>query len=422
MRQGKGIIRSVATAVMAVAMMFPTVLKAQNGTADELVFGEQTTLSRKDKGKLTFDVDNLHFFKNNEYSGGRTDGMTLPGFTLRPSFGFQPLKNVKIEAGVNMRYYWGMKGIPMTHFTDITGDEAEPDGKRRRIAATPFLRAHVDVCPGLSFVFGSIYGGANHNLPAPLYDYQHTFDENAETGLQILAKTKHFDMDMWINWENFIFKGDYWQEAFTFGVATETKVNSPKSKFHVSFPINAVFQHRGGEINTKPDNRVQTWANLSAGVNMQLNFDSNIFRNIRAEGLVAYMMQQKGNLLPYDNGFLYYGKGAMQIWRFNIGGAFWMSKDFISLKGNPYYSAVHIPIDNTTFVNPKAGCLNIEYCQSFNSYISMAFKGDIYLTGKCRAMADNKTWEEKMGTGFAAGLYLRLSPSFLIKKFRFGMR
>lgn len=402
--------------VIAAMLVFCLNMRAENDI-DKSLFGEKTELKHKDKGKLTLDIDNLNFFHNNEYWGRRTSGYTLPGFYLKSTIGYQPLKNVKVDAGVYLRHYWGANGYPSYHFRDVL--RTVRGNRERAIQARPYIRAQVELSKYVNMVFGNIYGGVNHNLPTPIYSYERELTEYPETGLQLLVKSRYFDMDTWINWESFIFRDDNHQEAFTFGVSTKTKVNRPKSKVHVNFPVSVVFQHRGGEIDTIPDHRVQTWMNLSASVAVDFNFRSKVFRKITVEGTASNYMELEDNLMPFEKGWLFYAKASADIWRFRAGVSYWVANDFISLLGNPYYGAIHVPYDGKRFDSPQVGAINIEYNQNFGKFCNLGIRSDLYFTRDCKAILQNgETFTEKSNIGFAAGAYLRIHPSFVLKKLK----
>lgn len=383
--------------------------------AGNILFGEKKKINKDNTGHITLDIDNLNFFHNNEYWGGRTSGYTLPGFYIRPSVGYQPHKRVKIDAGVMFKHYWGANGYPSVHFGDVLGSVG--DNKKYKADIKPYLRVQTRIGKYVDIVFGNIYGGMNHNLPEPLYNYERTLSTMPETGLQVLLDTKHFDLDAWVNWESFIFQNDNHQEAFTFGVSTETRTNKGKSGIQAYFPVNVLFQHRGGEIDTVPVNhRVQTWMNLSGGAGLRYDLNHRIFHSISMEANVAYYMEVEDNLMPYDNGWLFYGRLWAEIWKLRIGAAYWSAQDFISLLGNPYFGAMHVPYDGRLFKNPQVGAINLEYSQKIGKNCILGFKSDLYFTRKCKAISSKgNRYTEAPNIGFTAGAYLRFKPTFLIK-------
>ena len=84
----------------------------------------------------------------------------------------------------------------------------------------------------VNIVLGDIYGGANHNLIEPLYNPELNLTADPEAGLQLLYDSRRFDLDVWVNWESFIFREDTHQEAFTVGLSGRYKLNDPDARFH----------------------------------------------------------------------------------------------------------------------------------------------------------------------------------------------
>lgn len=402
----------------ALAVSFCSTITADPSHKDkEGLFDDNKIINKSGKGNLTLSIDNLHFFHDNEYWGGRASGYTLPGFYFQPSVGFQPTKNLKIDAGIYIRHYWGATEYPQIIFSDVL--RTVSGNEKSKIQVKPFMRIQAKIGNAVNIVFGNIYGGTNHNLPDPLYNYERIMTEYPETGLQILVNTTYFNMDTWINWESFIFRNDNHQEAFTFGVTTKTSVNPEKSKVHVYFPVNAIFQHRGGEIDTIPTHRVQTWMNLSAGTGISFRIGNKIFRKMSLEATAAYYMEIEDNLMPFEKGFLIHGKIWADIWRFKIGAAYWKAYDFISLLGNPYFGAIHVPYNGNTMKNPEVGSINMEYIQKFGKSCAFGFKADLYCTRECKSVTNTGiTGNIGKNIGFTAGAYIRFTPTFVLAKIK----
>ena len=396
------------------------VLLAQCGNAmaqmRQTIFVEYRTLSADGRGELRLDVENIDFLRDNEYVGGRTDGYTIPGFLLRPTLTYQPLGNLKIEAGFNMTTYWGATAYQEVYFKDPI--RHLPTGETKRVNMTPFLRVHAKLSPAVDLVMGNIYGGVAHGLPEPLYDEENMLTTRPEAGLQLLVGTPHFDLDAWVNWESFIFRNDNHQEAFTVGAAAKVKVNDEAARVHVFFPLNLVMQHRGGEIDTIATNRVQTWMNASAGCQLDINLRSRLVRKVSVSVNAFASNEGKGELFPFKRGVGVYGLAEMDIWRFNVGVGHWAAHNYISLLGNPHFGCIGVPYTGTRFTDPQVTTLNIEYSQSFGKCYSWGanFKA-FYLHKGDMIEADGTKVAQSMTTSFAAAVYFRLSPSFLLKDF-----
>lgn len=108
----------------------------------------------------------------------------------------------------------------------------------------PYFRAQMALSDHVNIVLGNIYGASNHNLIEPLYNPELNLTCDPEAGLQLLYDSKAFDLDVWVNWQSFIFREDVHQEAFTVGISSRVKYNDPASRFHFYTPVQGLVQHR----------------------------------------------------------------------------------------------------------------------------------------------------------------------------------
>ena len=70
------------------------VCSAQAQISDR-VFKSDHRIDPEKKGQLSVELDNISFFKDNEYTGSIMKGYSLPGFWIQPKAVFYPLGNIK---------------------------------------------------------------------------------------------------------------------------------------------------------------------------------------------------------------------------------------------------------------------------------------------------------------------------------------
>lgn len=368
------------------------------------------------KGELSVEVDNISFFKDNEFSGAVIKGYSLPGLWIQPKAVYYPLRNIKLEAGVHMLRYWGANRYPSFSYHDITVWKGNQYQKGVHIL--PYFRAQIALSDHVDIVLGDLYGGSNHNLIEALYNPELNLTADPEVGLQLLYNSSHFDMDVWVNWDSFIFKEDTHQEAFTVGVSTRVKFNNPESRFHFYLPLQAVVQHRGGEIDTLFTNSVQTLMNGGMGIGGVWNTGHPVFKNVNVEvdGLGYY--QQAGKLWPFDNGYGGYARASADIYDFRVKTSYSKSNDFISMFGSPFFGAASLSDPGSTFDNPELLYFGVEYSRAFGKGFSLGIDLDIYHhMPHFIKTSEGETEKANGATSFSAGIYFRINPSFLIKKF-----
>lgn len=379
------------------------------------VYQSEHRIDTLKEGELSFELDNISFFKDNEYAGGIQKGYSLPGFWIQPKLVYHPLKRIKLELGAHLLRYWGASKYPCYAYHDIPewGGEQYQHG----FHALPWFRAQVDLSERFSIVLGDIYGGANHRLIEPLYNQELNLTSDPEAGLQILYDAPFMNLDVWVNWQSFIFREDTHQEAFLVGLSSRFNLNPESKTFHFYVPIQATVQHRGGEIDTIYTHSVQTLMNASVGVGGVWNVAHRVVNRIGAEADLALSYQQAGELWPFDSGTGLYFRAYADLKDFRVKAGYWRCKDFVSLLGSPFYGALSFKDEGTLFHSPQMATLGLEYARSLGHGFSIGADVDIYchLKGN-KTTAEGEYLPTSSATSFSAGVYLRINPSFLLWK------
>mgnify|MGYP001514175033 CR=1 FL=1 len=310
------------------------------------------------KGELSVEIDNLSFFKDDEYTGSFMKGYTLPGLWLQAKAVYYPLEMLKLEAGVHLQRFWGANRYPNMAYQDIA--HWKGDQYQKGFHALPWFRAQVALSDHVNIVLGDLYGAANHNLIEPLYNPELNMVADPEMGLQLLYHSRRFDLDAWVNWESFIFRGI------------------------------------GGVWNT----------------------GHKIFKSVNVELDAAGYYQQAGKLWPFDNGYGVYARASADIYDFRVKTSYWRCHQFISMFGSPFYGAVSTSDEGLTFDDPSCVYFGLEYSRELAKGFSLGIDLDIYehLPVVFRG-TEQDGYKSFAKTSFSAGIYLRVNPSFLIKKF-----
>lgn len=367
---------------------------------EESLYKTDHKLKSENTGNLTFEIDNLSFFKNNEWEGNFDDGYTLPGIWLQPKFTYQPLKNVKFEAGAHGLFYWGA-------------------GETTHIR--PFIRAQVELFKNFNLVMGSIYGAANHQYNNALYNPEYNLTADPQMGIQLLYNNKWIDVDGWVDWNNFIFRGDDEQEIFYAGISAKAWVKSGESKFKMNVPVQVVFRHQGGEIDNV-DAGIQTW--LNAGIGLSGSYEvskTRFFRSISAEVMAFYFKQCAGKVLPIENGWGINAWAAANMKWMQVKLGYWKAKDFVSILGSPFFNTISICDPGFVYDAPSMLYGHIEFSKKFGNICSVGAEVDAYyhLASKGSYIYSSAPAEQqKSACSIAFGVYIRLNPAFLIKKFK----
>lgn len=399
--------------IFCIYLFFSCLLSAQTSVSRYMTEYQIDSLKKKE---LRLDIDNLFFFKNNEFGNSVMKGYTLPGAWINPKLSYVPLSNIKFEAGVYMLWYSGAYKYPNYAYQDIAKWKGVHYQNGTHLL--PYFRGQITL-GNFNFVLGNIYGGANHGLILPLYNPELNLTADPETGFQILYDTPRFHLDAWINWQSFIFDIDTHQESFIAGVTSDIKLNSPQSKWHWYVPIQMVAQHRGGEID-ETETGVETFMNASLGVGLTRNLNREKLKRINWEFDVLGYYQQAGELWPFDKGLGWYAKMGADFEYLSVqAGAFTCNK-FISLLGSPYFGAVSTRHKGGYYEgNPMTGFLTMDYSRTFAKLYSFGLKGELFysIPGDLSGVDVTMSQDSGKGMGVSVGAYFRLNLSFLLKKF-----
>lgn len=366
--------------------------------------------------QLSVELDNLNFFKDNEYTGKVVKGYSLPGLWLQPKLVYYPLERVKLELGAHLLVYHGANKYPSMAYQDIAHWKGNQYQKGTHIL--PYFRAQMALSDQLDVVLGNLYGAANHRLVDPLYNPELNLTCDPEVGLQLLYHTRRFDLDAWVNWQSFIFKEDTHQEAFTVGLSSQVNYNDPKSLFHFYSPIQALVQHRGGEIDTLTIQSVQTLMNGAVGVGVSWQPGYQLLRRLNLEVDALGYYQQAGVLWPIDHGYALYARLTADMRDFRLKGAYCQSEDFISLFGNPFFGAASLTDLGVTFEHPKLLYLGAEYGRSLGKGFHFLVRADLFhrLADQMQG-TDGLSMAVGSASSFSASVCMRLNLAFLLKQF-----
>ncbi|MDH6356500.1 hypothetical protein [Parabacteroides sp. PF5-9] len=383
---------------------------------EERVYQTAYQIDPTKEKQLFVELDNLSFFKNNEYAGTVMKGYSLPGLWVQPKAVYYPLSNIKLEAGLHMLFYHGAHKYPSMAYKDIPVWKGNQYQKGAHFL--PFFRVQMRLSDRIDLIVGNIYGASNHRLIEPLYSPELNLTADPEAGVQLLYHSQSFDLDAWLNWESFIYREDTHQEAFTVGLSSRLKLNAPTSPYHFYIPIQGVAQHRGGEIDTLTVSSVQTLMNGALGVGGVWNTGHRVFKKLNVELDIAGYYQQAGEIWPFDSGYGLYAKAMADISDFRVKTAYWQCDEFISMFGVPFYGAVSTRENGATYQRPQMVYLGMEYSRSLGKGFSLGVDLDVYQTLSGKMHEPETGWKPINGsTSFSFGVYVRVNPSFLIKQF-----
>ncbi len=352
-------------------------------------------------GALRIEVDNLDFFRDNEFSSVLCKGYSLPGLWLQPKLVYTPLSRIEIELGCHALVFNGANRYPCYAYHDIgtwKGNQYQHGAH-----VLPWVRAKAQF-RHLSIVLGDIYGGQNHGFILPLYNPEANLSQDPEMGVQLLWDRRHLHADTWINWQSYIFNMDTHQEAFTVGSNWRVLFNAEDSRMHWYMPVQLVIQHRGGEQDTTSMG-VQTICNMSLGAGVRWNAGKKVLTHMGAQVNLMAAYQQSGEMWPFDTGTAFHASVDASLLK-NIGlqaGVVYAPHHFVSLYGNKLFTTLS-SIDDVSEPGQTTAYVHADYHYPFAKGYAVGVEAEAY-QGMLRGSSE---------TNFSFGICLRVNPSFVL--------
>lgn len=363
-----------------------------------------------------FNPEALLFFHNNEFSGEKVNGSTLPGFVLRPKMVWSPDSRVRVEGGLNWLYYWGASRYPAG--VTYEGIAAYDDTTASPLHLRPWLRARVRLLPWLNMVLGNLEN-TGHGLPRPLYNPERGITADPEAGAQLLADAGAFSADAWVDWRNFIWLGSPVQERIVGGLSARGAFDI--GQWDLYLPLHAVVQHEGGQslTDTMP---VCNTGNGSVGIGVGHRVGkARLEAEVHAMGYLRKMnyhhpWSKATETAPreFDNGWGLYGLVRAE-WDFGLLAecSFWRGEAFIPLLGSPHYSNVSANTPGLTLDRMDVVTLHTAYTASrWSKLYSVMFAGLLYIY--LPFSGDRPGYpkvERGVETSYTLGAYIHINPT-----------
>ncbi|MCK5825291.1 MAG: hypothetical protein KAG96_07800 [Ichthyobacteriaceae bacterium] len=271
------------------------------------------------EGNLYFRLENNNFVRNTEYFGNYIEGYTMMGYTAQPSLMYYASPRVRFKAGVQVMRYFGVNTIK----------EVEP-----------VLSIHAKLTDNLDLIMGSLKGNVQHRMIEPVFNPENQYTRQVENGFQFLYDNNKLWLDIWVDWEQFIFKGDEKPEKFTAGISADYKFNKSENDWQFSVPFQMIATHVGGQISDYPE-RMQSIVNLASGVKVKRNIDSDLIKSVGLSSYyVTYKDLTKSSGLEFNSGNAIYPVAEVdyKYGVFMVG--YWYADDFVAPRGNYIFQSV----------------------------------------------------------------------------------
>ncbi|MGX8713461.1 MAG: hypothetical protein ACSW8I_07245 [bacterium] len=339
------------------------------------LFGPISRICAQDTNTLFLHVDGSVFFIDNEYFGDRVSGYTLPGFVLQPKVEWKLHDKVTLNGGFHWLNYWGARDYPAT-----TTYGAYPlyDSMSRPLHLLPWLQAKLKLSQTVTLLLGCLENSNHHNLPMPLYNQERTLVADPETGFQLNAQGRWFDVDIWTDWREFIWDRSPMPERFTAGISGELN-HTWGDKWIVYLPLNFIVQHEGGQ-NMSVSHNINNNFNASAGLGVANNypiFNLECYFDLNCR--VMWYHQHGNAAVPFSNGWGIYPEMKLMIGeRWSFLASYWHGKDFVPLLGSWHFSNLSANTTGLTFDRTRVVTMDVRWRWNPIPCCGLTFHGTLY--------------------------------------------
>ncbi len=365
--------------LITVVMLYASTSSAQYYFAND----EVDELMKADVGALNLKLNNYNFVWNNEYFGPMVKGYTLIGYNAKAAIEYHFSENIKAQGGVYLKKYSGLD-----KFT----------------SAQPLYSVTLHN-NWASLTLGSINGAGFHRLPDPVLNKEQQLYANNENGAQIVINRNRLFVDIWCDWQNFIFQNDAHQEEIFGGLSAEYKAVSAE-QFSLTIPASVSIYHRGGQIDTC-DDKMRLLYHISAGLRIekkQSAWVDNIAADARAISFKDNSpepLSQYGDTLGY--GVLAKVEAAHNTSFVSVG--YWYGNKFQSKFGNQIFQSTSGYDPQKTDRKRSILTAELNLSHRFANVLTASFVANVYYDLRVRC------------TDYNYAILLILQPSMLIHRF-----
>jgi hypothetical protein len=282
-----------------------------------VVSGQLTVEPRPQSGDLSLRIKSLNFIEDNEFFNPIVEGYTMLGFFFQPELVYTPSSKVSLRAGAHFLKYYGTE-----KFSQV----------RPVFSTTLFFSDKT------SLTLGTLSGPDKHHFFDPHFYSERLYNEYVEDGIQLTHINDHIFTDMWISWENYIFKGDSAREQFTFGESFRYTSSPIAGIMHIEVPVQLQLKHRGGQISDYAQ-PLETFINIAAGLRANFDLGEKRYGQAGIEYLYFYNKDREGDTtsgISRGNASWIRLHYNYKSFRFETG--YWSAHDFYAPNGNPIFS------------------------------------------------------------------------------------
>jgi hypothetical protein len=267
-----------------------------------------------------------------------------------------------------------------------------------------FVRMQYAITPNFTMVLGNLYGGINHRVIEPLYQWERHFTDKPESGLQFVLHNERCFADIWVNWQHFIRRDDPVPERLTFGTSVSYQVLKPAGKFGLSIPLQLLIHHTGGQIDASSEPMV-VLGNAATGICSKWNVNYFWLRSVNLNVYIAGYFDRYINReqRPYKSSLGIYPVIHVDAKPLEVMAGYWQTQKYYSFAGEPLFGSFDPYNPQSRLPDRKLLTFKLAYNIRLLKGVTAGAQAEIY-TDLLRDMTD-----------YSFGVHLRFNDRFLLK-------
>jgi hypothetical protein len=309
--------------------------------------GQSDTSGVNQSGNLYLELRSISFVKNKEYSNPMNTGLVFMGTMYTdnlliwdPGFGFV---NPNIEGYTLIGNFIepAILFFPSSKFSVRLGAHLlNYSGAGTFSQIAPVISSKLRFSDRTSLTLGSLDGCEKHRLFDPVFDQERMYSKNHENGIEFMTDQKHIFSDSWLDWENFIFKGDTTREILTFAESFKYTTGKIQKLFDLNIPFQFLIKHKGGQISNYIGN-VETLINLAAGAGINFDLNNGNSGKIGFDYIHLLFYDNSSNqVFSFKQGYANWYKLHFTYKALMFELAYWKSHNYYTSDGNLIYSSI----------------------------------------------------------------------------------
>jgi len=277
------------------------------------VFEQSDSLMPNDTQTVSLHAELFNYLRNTEYFDMIEKGQTYFGQMLQMHLRLQPFKQVMVKAGIQTRQDFGTTGF---------------------IVVQPVFSVSI-FKKRWRYNLGMLQGTTNYGFIEPMYNIDKAIVNRVENGLQAIYKSRTFQFNNFLVWNEATYRTSMNQERFTTGI-TSNRVLLERPSIYISIPVQGTLAHRGGQLNSNP---TPIYSRLNLATGLKLNFRVNSNFSIRTENYILHSEDFSPSITqPYKNGNASWHTLALDYKRVELMFNYWAGREYQSPVGTQIYN------------------------------------------------------------------------------------